>query len=108
MQANVVQNNDAGFGGDEVEVLTYFQDNGEQENYYLYRHQSNRVAFPQYQVENDENDNGTQDENYMGIPEEGFGFSWNPKIKYGPASYKAAKFQVNEAELALTIKMIYL
>ena len=58
MQANVVQNNDAGFGGDEVEVLTYFQDNGEQENYYLYRHQSNRVAFPQYQVENDENDNG--------------------------------------------------
>ena len=35
MQANVVQNNDAGFGGDEVEVLTYFQDNGEQENYYL-------------------------------------------------------------------------
>lgn len=59
-------------------------------------------------VYHDENDNGTQDENYMGIPEEGFGFSGNPKIKYGPASYKAAKFQVNEAELALTIKMIYL
>lgn len=58
MQADVIQNNDAGFGGDEVEVLTKFQDNGAQENYYLYRHQSNRVAFPQYQVEDDNNDNG--------------------------------------------------
>lgn len=58
MQTDVIQNNDAGFGGDEVEVLTKFQDNGAQQNYYLYRHASNRVAFPQYQVEDDENDNG--------------------------------------------------
>jgi hypothetical protein len=58
MEANVVQNNNAGFGGDEVEVLTKFQDNGAQQNYYLYSNESNRVAFPQYQVEDDENENG--------------------------------------------------
>lgn len=58
MEVNVIQNNDAGFGGDEVEVLTKFQDNGAEQNFYLYRHQSNRVAFPQYQVEDDDNDNG--------------------------------------------------
>ncbi|MFA6274025.1 MAG: DUF4249 domain-containing protein [Candidatus Paceibacterota bacterium] len=58
MEADVVQNNDAGFGGDEVEVLTKFQDNSTQQNYYLYSHKSNRVAFPQYQVEDDENDQG--------------------------------------------------
>lgn len=58
MESSVVQNNDAGLGGDEVEVLTKFLDNGAQQNYYLYSHKSNRVAFPQYQVEDDENDNG--------------------------------------------------
>lgn len=58
MEPNVVQNNAGGFGGDEVEVLTKFQDNGAQQNFYLYSHQSNRVAFPQYKVENDENDQG--------------------------------------------------
>lgn len=58
MQPDVIQNNDAGFGGDEVEVLTKFQDNGSEQNYYLYSHKSNRVAFPQYQVEDDENDQG--------------------------------------------------
>jgi len=58
MSENVVQNNDAGFGGDEVELLTYFQDNGSQQNSYLYSYQSNRVAFPIYQIEDDENDQG--------------------------------------------------
>lgn len=58
MQPDVIQNNDAGFGGDEIEVLTKFQDNRTQQNYYLYSHKSSRVAFPQYQVEDDENDNG--------------------------------------------------
>ena len=60
MEDNVVQNNEAGFGGDEVEVLTYFQDDGNQQNNYLYSHKSNRVAFPQYQVEDDENDQGNR------------------------------------------------
>jgi len=58
METDVIQNNDAGFGGDEVEILTKFQDNNTEENYYLYSHKSSRVAFPQYQVEDDENDNG--------------------------------------------------
>ncbi|VXB99528.1 conserved hypothetical protein [Flavobacterium sp. 9AF] len=54
------QNNAGGFGGDEVEITSYYQDDGNQQNYYLYSHKSNRVAFPQYQVENDENVQGNE------------------------------------------------
>lgn len=60
IQPEIDQNNEGGFGGDEVEIMTYYQDDGNQENYYLYSHKSNRVAFPQYQVENDENVQGNQ------------------------------------------------
>ncbi len=58
IEAEVIQNNDAGFGGDEVEILTKFQDNATEQNNYLFSHKSNRVAFPEYEVEDDENDNG--------------------------------------------------
>ncbi len=58
IEPEVVQNNDAGFGGDEIEILTKFQDNAAEQNNYLICHKSNRVAFPEYQVEDDENDNG--------------------------------------------------
>lgn len=60
MEPTIVQNDKGGFGGDEVEILTYFQDNAAEQNYYLYNHTSSRVAFPQYQVENDKNDNGNR------------------------------------------------
>lgn len=60
MEDSVTQNNSGGFGGDEVEISSYFQDNGNQENYYLFSFKSNRVAFFQYQVENDENVQGNQ------------------------------------------------
>lgn len=54
------QNNEGGFGGDEVEIKTYFQDDGNQENYYLFSHKSSIVAFPEYEVEDDENVQGNE------------------------------------------------
>lgn len=60
MENDVIQNNNAGFGGDEVEVITHFQDDGTKDNNYLYSFKSSRVAFPEYEVEDDENDQGNR------------------------------------------------
>ena len=54
MEDTIDQKNDGGFGGDEVEISSYFHDDGNSVDYYAYSFTSNRVAFPQYQVENDE------------------------------------------------------
>lgn len=60
IENDVVQNNDAGFGGDEVEIITHFQDDGANDNYYLYSFKSSRVAFPEFEVEDDQNDQGNR------------------------------------------------
>lgn len=41
----------------------------------------------------DENGNNKLD-TFMGIPKEGFGFSRNPVIRFGPPSFSAAQFAV--------------
>jgi len=58
MESTINQNNSGGFGGDEIEITSFFQDDGSRENYYLYCYKSVRVAFPEYEVEGDENDQG--------------------------------------------------
>lgn len=58
MEDTIDQNDKGGFGGDEVEITYYFQDNGAQDNYYLHNFQNPRVAFPEFQAENDENNQG--------------------------------------------------
>jgi uncharacterized protein (DUF2141 family) len=42
----------------------------------------------------DENGNNKLD-TFMGIPREGFGFSRNPVIRFGPPSFSAAQFSVS-------------
>jgi uncharacterized protein (DUF2141 family) len=44
----------------------------------------------------DENSNYKLDQNFLGIPQEGFGFSNNAMGTFGPPSYSEAKFQVAE------------
>ncbi|MCF8379708.1 MAG: DUF2141 domain-containing protein [Bacteroidales bacterium] len=44
----------------------------------------------------DENVNKELDTNWMGVPSEGFGFSNNAKIKFGPPSFSDMIFDVNE------------
>jgi uncharacterized protein (DUF2141 family) len=54
----------------------------------------------------DENANGKLDTS-MAIPSEGFGFSRNPKIMFGPPKFKAAAFALNGAG-SQSVKMKYM
>lgn len=45
-------------------------------------------------VLHDENSNKDMDQNKIGIPKEGFGFSNNAKSTFGPPSFDKAKFQL--------------
>jgi len=53
----------------------------------------------------DENANEKMDKNAMGIPKEAYGFSNNAKGFFGKPSYKDVVFQLNSAEMQITIKL---
>jgi uncharacterized protein (DUF2141 family) len=55
----------------------------------------------------DENANGKLDTKAM-IPGEGFGFSNNPMILFGPPGFKRAKFVVGEGLTVQAVKMKYM
>jgi uncharacterized protein (DUF2141 family) len=55
----------------------------------------------------DENDSKDMDRNFIGIPKEGFGTSNNPKVLFGPPSFKEAKFELREEIHIVIIKMVY-
>ncbi len=58
-------------------------------------------------VIHDENSNGKLD-TFAGIPREGFGFSRNPAIGFGPPRFAAARFSLgNDAEIQ-QVRMRYL
>lgn len=58
-------------------------------------------------VIHDENGNGKLD-TFAGIPREGFGFSRNPAIAFGPPPFKAARFTVSGDADAQQVRMLYL
>jgi len=64
------QNNDGGFGGEEVEVRFYYNDPGDKDNYYLTRIDSPVDPYPLYDVRDNEFSKGnemfdiTSDEDY--------------------------------------------
>lgn len=58
IEDNILQNNEGGMGGDEIELTYYYQDNPAESNYYIFSNKNPHIAFPEYQVENDENNNG--------------------------------------------------
>ncbi|MFT3920155.1 DUF4249 domain-containing protein [Cloacibacterium sp.] len=58
IEDNILQNNEGGMAGDEVEITYYYQDNPAETNYYVFSNKNPHIAFPQYQAENDENNNG--------------------------------------------------
>ena len=55
----------------------------------------------------DENGNGRLD-TILGIPREGFGFSRNPPIRFGPPRFDAARFAVTSGEAAQQVRLKYL
>jgi uncharacterized protein (DUF2141 family) len=54
----------------------------------------------------DENENEDIDTNWLGIPREGFGFSNNPKMLFGPPKFKKTLFDLNESK-TLKVKPKY-
>lgn len=58
-------------------------------------------------VIHDENSNAKLD-TFVGIPREGFGFSRNPAIGFGPPRFKAAGFLVEAEGAAQQVKIRYL
>ena len=44
----------------------------------------------------DKNSDMELNTNFMGIPKEGFGFSNNPKILFGPPNFQTSSFMVNK------------
>lgn len=55
----------------------------------------------------DENGNGKLDTR-LGIPREGFGFSRNPRILFGPPSFKATSFPLDSGLVRMQVKMEYM
>lgn len=55
----------------------------------------------------DENANGKLDTRFV-VPREGFGFSRNPVIAFGPPKFVAAQFSVGTADTAQSIRMKYM
>lgn len=55
----------------------------------------------------DENGNGKLDTAVM-IPKEGFGFSRNPTITFGPPKFKTAQFAVGSIDVSQSVKMKYM
>lgn len=55
----------------------------------------------------DENGNGKLD-TMMGIPREGFAFTRNPKIGFGPPKFAAAQFVLDDAVKPQSVRMRYL
>lgn len=55
-----------------------------------------RYAFKFF---HDENKNEKLDVNWLGIPKEGFGFSNNPSMTFGPPSFDKTIFELKESTL---------
>jgi uncharacterized protein (DUF2141 family) len=56
------------------------------------------------QVLHDENDNGELDENFMGIPTEGYGFSNNSQVKRR-VRFDEAQFAVADDDTTVTVRL---
>ena len=55
----------------------------------------------------DENGNGRMDKMMM-LPKEGFGFSRDAPLEFGPPHFGAASFQVGAAQMRTAIKVRYI
>jgi hypothetical protein len=65
IENSIAQNNGGGFGGDEMEITYYYQDNGNEENHYLHRIVSPVSTFPEYKARDDEKSQGNLMQEYF-------------------------------------------
>lgn len=54
IQETIAQDNSGGFAGDQIEVRFFFQDDGNQDNYYMSSVNADYLAFPNYSVSTDQ------------------------------------------------------
>jgi uncharacterized protein (DUF2141 family) len=59
-------------------------------------------------IYHDANTNRRFDQNFLGLPVEGFGFSNNPATLVGPPGFSAAAFQAAKGDTSIPIRMRYL
>ena len=55
----------------------------------------------------DENSNGIMDTNMIHFPTEGYAFSNNVKIMFGPPSFEKASIDLQQAEKIINVKLTY-
>jgi uncharacterized protein (DUF2141 family) len=58
-------------------------------------------------VLHDENGNKKLDENFLGVPKEGYGVSNNPKPRFRAATFSEAVFELDDSGAVLTISIQY-
>ena len=58
-------------------------------------------------VLHDENNDTRPNRNFLGLPKEGFGFSRNPAISFGPPKFAAAAFPVIGSSTKIQIQLKY-
>lgn len=56
-------------------------------------------------VIHDDNFNSEMDTNFLGIPSEDYGFSNDAEPSFGPAKWKDAKFEINNQQTKIKIKI---
>ena len=68
------------------------------------------LAYGTYAVSmlDDENSNLEMDNNFLGIPKEGFGFSGNPKIGMSPPKFEECSFTIDKPLTKITIEVRYM
>jgi uncharacterized protein (DUF2141 family) len=55
----------------------------------------------------DENSNGRLDKT-MGVPNEGYGFSRNAPVMFGPPHFSAARVEIGASDMTLPVKVRYI
>lgn len=62
---SIAQTDDGGFLGDETEVRFFFNDNADEENYYMSRYIADFLGYPDYDVMEDRFSNGNEMFNFL-------------------------------------------
>ena len=58
-------------------------------------------------IHHDENANKSMDTNFIGLPLEGYGFSNNARVFFGPPRFDAAAFRISSGHSKISLKVVY-
>ena len=66
------------------------------------------IGFYSIVLLHDENENKVMDYNWIGIPQEGFGFSRNPNVKFRAPTFDETKIELNKTMEEVNVMMKYM